>query len=507
MYVTVECKPCKYYSRPLGALLILCLMFSFPIFAQNEEDTPIRIEFESQKEWSEFNYLSLGANGVVVINRGKLIHADTAVWSFTFYDTNFVKKQSIQKLILSNANLITTHQIGSKFFLLFQSSNIRKTPIKWYILKGNISQNNSNQIDLHLKEIFPNLQTIKSISALGENLILFSSEKNENGFIFYDLDKDTITFKVNLQDQYSEFIITDTTSNKMYICNSISSKTSEGVTFGFKLLEFDGSNSKEYIFPLYNLYSYKSARMVKIDTNSYLIIGTYSNESEKKNSNIHTGVYSLTFKNGIFGYPNFYNYTTLKTKDSQALLKGQSNSLNLQLVIGDVFTNNQQFAFITEVYYPEYTTTNYYSPGSYYVSTPVSTFDGYRFINAYITTFDKSGNLLWDNYMPISNVLTQSLYTKVGIHLDFVNNGYIYYLNGNSITSTLVNHYRVIEPLLTEKLTTLYAKDIVENSAQMKMERWYGDSYLVSGYQTIKNLSRGKGGKRYVFFLSRMQYR
>lgn len=504
----MECNPYRYYTKTLGAFFLLCLMFYLPVSAQEDENAPLRLELPSEKDWYEYSYLPLSTHGVVLINRGKLIHTDTAVWNFTFYDTNFVKKHTLQKPLLNNATLVTSHFSGSHFFLLFQSSSIRKTT-RWFVIEGALTPTPEYKKDLKLSEIFPNMQAIKSMSAVGHNLILFSSDKNENGYCFYDLDKESMTLKVDLKEQYTEFVITDTTHKRVFICNSATLKNQEGITFGFTLNEFqyDGSNQKEYNFPQYKDYSYKSARLVKTDTASYLIIGTYSNESEKKNGNIHTGVYTVTYKNGIFGYPNFFNYTALKIKDSQALLKAQGNNLNLQLVIGDIYSNHNQYGFVTEVFYPEYSTTNYYSPGSYYASTPVSTFDGYRFLNAYVTTFDKEGNLLWDNFMPINNMLTQSLYPKVGLHIDEKKNGYIYYLNGNAITSTLINNYTVIEPILTEKLVTLFPKDIVESNAQIKIERWYGDTYLVTGYQVIRNQARGKGGKRFVFFLNRLQYR
>lgn len=322
------------------------------------------------------------------------------------------------------------------------------------------------------------------------------------------MDLGTVTNKIDLGEQSTEFVVTDTTAQKVMICHSSSHKNQDGISFGFVLNEFqsDGKLVAENEFPQYKGYSYKSARLVKTDSNSYLIVGTYSNETEKRNNNIHTGVYTITFNNGKFGYPNFYNYTSLKTKDAQAIVKAQGNNLNLQLVIGAVYSNNQQYGFVTEVFYPEYTTTNYYSPGSYYVSTPVSIFDGYRFLNAYITTFDQNGALLWDNYMPITNMLTQSLNPKVGLHIDSQNNGYIFYPNGSTVTSTLVHDYTVLEPILTEKLATSNPRDIVESTSQIKVERWFADSYLIYGYQTIKNPSRGKGGKRFVFFMNRLQY-
>ena len=45
--------------------------------------------------------------------------------------------------------------------------------------------------------------------------------------------------------------------------------------------------------------------------------------------------------------------------------------------------------------------------------------------------------------------------------------------------------------------------DILEYSSNIAMQHWYNNSFLLSGYQYIKNAQRGKG-KRYVFFLNKL---
>lgn len=492
-----------------GTFIAMYLLLPLLSSAQAEDNTPIRIEFESGKDWYEYNYLPLGDQGVMIINRGKLIHPDTVLWSFTFYDTNFVKKNNIEIKALSNLLLAGSHFSGEDYYFLFQTSSGRKVPTRSFILTGNTHNIDTKENQYTYSEIFPDLISVSQISAVDHHLFLFSTEKENHAICFYDLAAQKVTKKIDLGNNYTEFVVLDTASQKVLIATNEYTNPDGSIGQGFMLYEsnYEGSALIKTPFPQYEQYQYKSARLAKTGPGSYLIIGTYNNQTDKKPSNLHSGVYTIVYENSKINYPNFFNYTSLKTKDSKAIAKAQNNNLNLQLVIGDVYSNDQQYGFITEVYYPEYTTTNYYAPGSYYVSTPVSTFEGYRFLNAYVTTFDKRGNLLWDHFMPINEMLTQSLDAKVGLFIDRDNNGYIYYPYGNTITSTLVNNYTILEPILTEKISSMYQKDIIESTMQIKLERWYGDTFILTGYQSIRNSNYGKSGKRFVFFMNRIQYR
>lgn len=492
-----------------GVFVIIFLLIPLFTKAQKEENPPIRIEFETGKDWFEFNYLTIGHYGVVLMNRGKLIHPDTAIWSFTLYDTNLTKVINKDVKLLSNLVLASTHFSGSHFYLLFQTSSNRKTPNRWFLIKGKMDQFSKGKYPMELSEIYPDMPNVTQLIAIKQHLILFSTDKNKNSFCFYDTEKQQVTKSVDLGENTTEYIMLDTSQQKVLIVVNQYSENKNGIPSGFVVYEsnLDGNAIRAIAFPQYEEYQYKSARIAKTGEGIYLIVGTYSNQTEKRPSNLHTGVYTIVLENGTMGYPNFYNYTSLKTKDTKAIAKAQNNNLNLQLVIGDLYSNDQQYGFITEVYFPEYTTSNYYTPGSYYVSTPVSTFEGYRFINAYVTTFDKKGNLLWDHFMPINEMLTQSLQAKVGLFIDYENNGYIFYPYGNNITSTLVNNYTIIEPILTEKMGTLHTRDNIESSIQIKLDRWYGNNFILSGYQSIRNPNFGKSGKRFVFFLNRLQYR
>ena len=63
--------------------------------------------------------------------------------------------------------------------------------------------------------------------------------------------------------------------------------------------------SKTEPFPQFEEYRYQSARMIKTAPQTYLIIGTYYQEVNQKESPYHTGVYTLVYKDGSMDIPTF----------------------------------------------------------------------------------------------------------------------------------------------------------------------------------------------------------
>ncbi len=243
-----------------------------------------------------------------------------------------------------------------------------------------------------------------------------------------------------------------------------------------------------------------------LDSNSALIIGTYNMIQDKYTDNLHSGLYTLQFQEGEMQSPTFFNFTQLRTRDSSSIQSTKPFNLNLQLLVGSLSTNNLQYTLTTEVYYPEYTQSGYSSYDPYGYNMPSSpVFTGYRYVNAYVTTFDKDGQLLWHHYIPFENMLTPRLITRV--QLFFENeNAVIFYPYNSDITYTRVHGNRVLDKTTTIFIETSQKNDIIEYSKKLQMENWYENNFLIHGYQYLKNNSKNNKGKRYVFFVNKLRY-
>lgn len=487
-------------------LLIVSLFFiSISLYGQ-QRDAPLRIELELAKDAEDYHSAEIGERGVLVFYEGNMVGQDSTSWIFMHYDTNLRRTETFAVTMTAGIQYMISCKSHGHLYLFYQDQYQRKSIQQSYVLDIDLEDNSRT---FH---VIPGLTDtyIHFMEAAGKHLIFISYYKEKHSLYIYDLAQRQITVPELTTENIVavEFCEIDTFRRK--ILWGIVSGTSKANALRFIETDYAGSLQNSIPFPAYSGYYYSSARLSVTDSVSSIILGTFVSEEDRNKNNLHTGVYTLPVKNGILGDPDFFKYSQIKNKDSISDKKYKDRGANLQVLVSDIFCHQGQYSLVSEIFYPEYSYNYGSSLDPYYYgyhSMPASsTFVGYRYINAYITTFDKEGHLVWDYYLPFTNILTQRLVQRVSI-FGFHDNTVIYYPYNVSLTYTLIDGYTIIEPLTTIKMESKDRRDVVEYSRKPKFENWYGNYFLASGYQNIKNSSRSQKSKRYVFFLNKLEFR
>lgn len=471
-----------------------------PLFGQIEE--PLRIELAAEKDNHDYNYKLCEELGVVVYYKSNLKNKDTANWVLLHYDTNLTLIHNREFELPIEAEPNSAYYTNHNTYIIFQQKNKKNKVPHWFLATYN---NDSSSV--YIEQLPLTLYDLNYIKVYDQYLYCVSNEEKSIGTQIVHLPTKKIK-DLYLEDSYIEqytFLEIDTISKKLFV-GVLKYPKQETTQSDLSLIESDLSFTNYSIidYPKTKNYWFTSARGIISDTGRVLLLGTYSSSTENKIINYHCGVYATSYSKGNIEKIKYYNYTQLKSANAQnTTLETKNNSY--ELLLGRTFHNKDLFSLITEVFYKEYTYTSSYSNTfGYYHFTPTTVFAGYRFTNSYITTFDKDGNLLWDNYFPFQNVLTNVLYSKTKIYLDKDNYGYIYYNYGNNIYSTMVQNYNIIEPISTNKIITKYPTDRVEYTQNLQIEHWYNSSFIICGYQYIQNGGRKK--KRFVFSMNKLVY-
>ena len=487
--------------------LIFLLLLSF-CSLQAQRNAPLRVELQTAKDADDYQSAQIGEKGVFVFYEGNMVNVDTTIWIFIRYDTNLHRQENLRVPLPDNINFQLSHFSGQHLYLLFQDKYQRKTTPKSYLLEICVEDNSTK---LHTINELSDLN-LEVLKVAGNNYIMLSYVKENYNIYIYNSEQDKLTKPELAPDYYIksiEFCEIDT-FQKMIYWGLVLAESAKSSVLSLIVTDFHGNVLTREIFPYYSGYYYNSARLSVIDATRSLIIGTFSAEKERGSGNLHTGVYTLTYKNNKMGDPNYYNFSHIKNKDSIADSKHRNRGGNLNVLVGDIFQQNGQFSLVNEIFYPEYSytsTSSMMDPYYYgYNSTPTSSFVGYRYVNAYVTTFDQEGKLLWDLYVPFTNILTQRLLTRVAV-FNFEDYAVVYYPYNASLTYTMLKGYEIIEPLSSANMPTFHKDEIVEYSRNPRFEKWHGNYFLNSGYQYIRGGREGKKARRYVFFLSKMEYR
>lgn len=479
---------------------LLILFLFIPQFIIAQRDLPLRMEINAGKDSEDFSFESLKAQGCMVFYEGSFLGTDSASWLFMHYDTNFFKLKNLSVPLPKNLQVVSSCFSGDRLFVLLQNIPSKKSVlVKTFLATIDLPsyQFTTREIkDFDQRGVF-------RILPVEQTLVIETSQKDEEGLYFYNLKEDQLhEFKVAGHDLYSiEFAEPDTLSHR-FLLGLVLTYGKNNSKLSLYETDMEGTVLQETTFPDLNNELYNSARMVRTNDSSFLILGTYNLARKNVSGDLQSGVYSMIYQNGHFQTPKLYDY--VKLDDSLAHTKA---ALNLHLLVGDyIATNGQQFVLSAELFYPEYVNSGggYYDFYSNFV--PASpTFAGYHYINAYITSFDAQGNLQWNYYMPFNELLTQRLATRVSLHF-IGENAVVYYPYNFSLTSAYLHYGKVIEPLSTMELETLQTKETVDYSKKVKMQTWYDDNFVISGYQYIKSNVRGSKSHRYVFFANKLQY-
>lgn len=481
------------------AIAVLC-----PYFTLAQHDAPIRIELNGAKDQHDYDFAPADTNGVVVFYDAGQTAWDTTQWFFIHYDTNLVKQKQFSINLTAQSEFISYSKSDELLFLLFEKRQPKKDSARTFIITLDLKNNKHLVTDLSVLDN----RYLTDIYAVPEHFVIRATGTKYDHVYFFDQDRNVLTVLNDIGDYKLNFCTADTANHRWLLGLNPSDN---GVLGHLFLYEYDWLTSECAIIPLPkklddgNKLLIHTARAFPMNADSTLIVGTYNTFIDNYSSGLHSGVYTTILHHNMVDSVRLFNFTSLK---SGTPASNKDNNLNLQLQVGRGTENGEQFTFVSEVFYPEYT----YSYNSYYddmrFNTPSTStvFLGYRFVNAYLTTFDRNGRLLWDNYVLLDN--TSIMHLAPVIHTDYLNDDIlVYYPHNNRIINTLLNGYETLEKLSSFSIETSSPRDLIEYNRETDIQRWYGNNFLVSGYQSLRNRDKGSKGKRYVFFLNKVEYR
>jgi len=481
----------------------LTLLYSFLLFpvlpAFSQIDPPLRIELQSEKDQQEYQFVSLAQQGVAVFFKSAPLTADTAQWVFIHYDKNLVNN-NIFKIKLPNlCQYLASDLSNHKLYLFLQKPAYKKDTLKNYLLEWDLIQNNFQLFYLQNYKMPYGF----SMKIVKDYLFMVADEQKTKNIVYYNFkthNQQVIQFFEDEIISIESFCV-DTVAQKTYFCMFLKNK--KGSRAELFTTDYSGKIKERTVFPYYPEIVYNSARMTLAGKDSVLIVGGYSNNKDKKQSGCYSGIYSMIYAGNQLSDIKTYSLGALLAQDSGLDTKYLSEP-NLTMN-GYITQSNGHIFFITNVFYPEYqyNPSSYGSFGYYGYEPPTQIFTGFRFLNSYIMEFDFQGILLNKWTIPITHLLTQSLYNPVNVYQDKYENMLIYYTNKDKIISQYMKGSQLLQAQTELPLVLTNKTDILEYSSNLAMQHWYDNNFLLSGYQYIKNSQRGKE-KRYVFFLNKL---
>ncbi len=491
-------------------------------------DKPVRVEIPARSTDETYHVIPVDSTGVLLYFRSvETMNDSLTKWYFSLYDQDlhsiwvksipvrtgmevrdyYLEHQMLTLLFLTSEKakgingsemIVSLDCRSGKFTGSRHSLNGNIIPIKFLVSDGHA------YLGYNLKNEPPHIQIIELNSGEVADYPLTSSGSMSN---------------------LTGFII-DTLSNTLYatirkpiLKNKIVSDLLK-MNFTGKIL------SESEISTVSPLWEIRNPQIILINPDDLLVIATYSVSGKSgKNESLtgSSGFFTCGFRNGIQTDIHFMNFLDFKNfqnivgeKDLDAIKKKalkKNRPLNdyvseVNLLVHPAIVSHDQVIFMGESYVPEYHPENFTEFDFYgrpYINT-YNVFDGYRYTNAIVAAFDKTGNLKWDNSMEIRNLISTELNPRVNLFCSSSDTMVMCYSSEARIASKIIRENTVVEKLDFSAIEQLNPEDKMLSDTKNYMVPWYGPFFLCYGYQEIKNINSSGNKKRLVYYFTKVRF-
>ena len=496
-------------------LRIVCLWLLtvafHPVRAQLAQS--LRVEIPTNPDEAEtFDVTPLAERGLLVTVRTGGLHDNTPPnFNFQKYDVNLKRLWQTTFKQDDKYKLVSTYQTDQYVYHLFEAYDTDY----FQFLRLNLDDGGVETFEGKLIDQFE----IRQFKVMGSQAYVGGYHHTRPvvlAFSFFDQSTKVLPGLYVNRMEISSLEVDESRREVSVLVHSLKRRCTFSIrTFNYdsKLIrtrDFDGATN-----------SLISGKLLPVNENESLLVGNYSTDCTPFSQGIYvtrilhsdSGSVSTDDPAHAIRYiqfsqlQNFFNY--LRPNQQQKMLaralkkkeEGKDYKFHYRLLVHDLQSTPDGATLLAEVYYPQYrgSTMSYGS-----TLRGADRYDGFRYTHAFICGFDKQGNLMWDNCLPIKELISKDLTEMVqvsqqGDHMILA------YPNEGEITTVVIRGSKVLKETEKFKLKTNAETDKVTFSAQDNLMAWYGRHFLASGFQKIapnKNITR----QREVFYLNKLTY-
>ncbi|WP_420575962.1 hypothetical protein [Ekhidna sp.] len=508
---------------------LLIILIALPIlsFSQRKKDRdtsavilqPNRIEFEMERDASEFFVVPGNQDGILVVEEtGEGAKGGGFQWKLHMVDTSLQVKWSQTLVIPAGGSILGYEYFKGRFYLLFNKNQYRSEDLIVYQLS-------SESVEYAMYEIttvFP--IDITHFESVGETILLAGYANfrpvvityNINDRIprvvpgFYDNKNDILDLIVDNESRLFTVILSEKMRNKKYTVR-VKTFTDKGDVIQDNLIDpgerrslLDAA-STTFAGGLQYLAGTHSRKSLQYSQGFYL--SKFINGQQQFNK-----YYPFADLNNFFGHMKPKREERIKNRIERKRAKGKIKKFNYRLLVHKILEREGEYIMIAEAYYPRYnysTRSNNLSPYGYtptFRNNPY--FLGYKYTHAVVLAFDPNCNILWDQTFKIEDIQTYSLEENVVVSASG-DRVILMYLEENEIRTKVVEGNDIVEGRTFNPVKLSFESDEVKSRDPNVegLKKWYGKTLFAYGEQRIKNQS-GIGGQtqRRVFYINKIQY-
>lgn len=515
--------------RILLSSLLTC--FFLAGFAQDVKT--VRIEIPADVQADSYRLEPIGENGVLIFYASNEVDKEgKRNWYFGLFD-NMLNQQWLKFVSLNDHVAFVKSRInGKRTHLLFRSTGKTKEDYDFYeivtydaknetfaLISGSIPEkveivgfeviNNTACLALNLRKNTSDLVFINLITGEVSPVHLAEGDQSNIGQIGVDSPNERfiVATKVVNNGRYLNDVI-KFYSPKGSLLTEYTIKNPESTKMLRSFVFFPKKGGDLVVLGSYDIISGRMASLKDLDKTDeakgagYYFLKFEGNEQQTLNyfdfltfSNINGTMEAREIVN-----KRMYNDST-GTKEKNKVVTAFFNLTQPSaLMMGD------NYVISTEVYKPYYRTEtrmdyDYY--GRPYPNT-YSVFAGYQYYDILVASFSNNGEMLWDNELKISNLLTYKLTRNSIMVVDspWLTMGYVN--DGKIFSKTMEGGITISTD--DSPVAPFFNRDRIAQDEDNFILHWYGQYYLIYGEEIIRNRALSEQDSRTVFYVNKVAF-
>jgi hypothetical protein len=511
-------------------VFILLVLMAGTIRAQQEQEisgSPLRIEIPATSDAETYTVIPCGTTGMVIFYQSIEVDESQRIrWYFTLYDKHLQPLWTKGVPLLPGVAYRYSELNRDTLFLYFQTDQkSQENGSKFQVVRA-ILKNSSFIINTGS---LPGGSEYSGFRRIGEKVFIALNVRNDIAQLaVVDLPTGNIVLTPMGAGSQTAFLMMDIDTATGQVTALVQKYISKKLSDNYLLR----INREGTVLSETQVNTISSERQLSGGLFGYpvpgekLIAGTYVlsqvllSDQLKLPVKKSTGFFTTAFNGDSQQSLYFYNFldlgsikTILSERDLMALRKKtmkkggteQETSGDFYALLHQGFYHKDEFIVVAELFYPQYHTETF-SDYDFYgrpITNTYSVFDGFHFTSAVAAAFNKEGILLWDHCIEFRNLITTDLSPKA-----------VLYLQGNDFIMAYLSEGRIASKLFREKQgeeKTEYSEIALPGSAdkliresRSRLVHWYDNYFLASGYQDIKDISKGNNAKRLVFYCTKI---
>ncbi len=528
--------PTKHSLKHILVFVLLNLFSALTSFAQLSQ--PYRFERKQKNSDDYFHVISLKEKGIVLFRERDKYKNNNKIWELILLDTALQEKKSIELEIKERYKMVGYEVTPTHIYLLYRT--------------GEATKNAFELVSVNLEGEEEPRQTIESaldfklthFVLASTGLVLGGYVNKEPALLIYDIATKHIKVVPGFLQKDTELVDLRVNQNNTFNVVLVDRSSRDGKTLLFKTFDSSGELLLEDVVPVDENKLIQTGITSTLEREDLIVLGNWG-ERNSKNS---LGFYALTVDPFQDQKINFIPFGTLshyldylRPKRANKIIEatkadlqaGRNPRFTSSVTPYKIVEHKNGFILLAEIYTaasnsgssynPNYNGNPYYYnpygfnpygfgyyPGSsrMYRPYPYSSTNNQnsevKIHETVIVSFDAKGNVMWDQSLVLDDLKIES--SEQVSDFILINGNIIFlYKKESEIKYKLASLLEKDTKELTEKIKTNDPLDDIRSERDNDgfVRHWYGNSFFVWGYQTIRNIN-SEDRVRNVFYINKV---